>query len=371
MDEMERIYRKLGVHAFHFWDDNLLLVPDRVEKLCKLIMDRELEIEWIGLSRAEHINRARDILPLMRKAGCIGIEVGIESVNPNNYIDINKHQDFEEVRAALYAQKEAGLYPLFTYMVFNPGETINGYYFQKNFLDYLQSGLGWFKYFHYFTFPLYLGQFCTPYPGTPLHENVGHLGIVLLDEWEDRHHHQINFIPNSLLEDVPLLAMNKIAVEYIYLYLRAILTAFWNDFNSTSDTGEYSNNLLMYLKLLTPFLSKCTGEFTLRQIIARLSKEYSISYNAVARATSFCVYIFAQLGLIRSGLYVSSEKMPVKVIDIPYNEKEYIISILEMSGVNERDILPIDLTHSSYHNGVLLKTIHNNSDLSREERGKK
>ncbi len=368
VEEMEYIEHKLGVRAFHFWDDNLLLIPDRIEKLCDLILRRKLDIEWIGLSRAEHINRAKSLLPLMRKAGCIGIEVGIESVNPKNYIDINKHQDFEEVRTALYAQKEAGLYPLFTYMAFNPGETISGYYFQKDFLDELQSGLEWFKYFHYFTYPLYLGQFCTPYPGTPLHERSDQLGITLLDEWEDRHHHQINFIPNTLLDDVPLLATNKIPVEYIYLYLRAILTAFWNDFRSSGNTKEYSDNLQIYWRLLAPFLAKCNGEFTLRQIIVKLARECSINYNTIARATSFCVYIFGQLGLIRSGLYISSEKMSIKTIDIPDDEKEHINNILEAGGVKKESIVPIDFTVPPYQNSALIKSIHNNSDLSREER---
>jgi len=360
--ELQTLADTLGVTSFHFWDDNLLIRPERIEQMCKLILQRNLRIEWVGLSRAEHVNRAARLLPLMKEAGCVGIEVGVESVNPANYADINKRQELGEVKQALDSQKDAGLAPLYTYMAFNPGETINGYYFQKEFLDEVQSGLEWFKYFHYFTFPLYLGQFCTPYPGTPLYDEAGEVGIVLIEEWEDRHHHQINFIPNSLLDDVPVLTTDEVTDEHYYLYLRAVLTAFWNDFPADASPRENAAYLHTYWRFLFFFLRKCNGQFTLRQIITYMTRACDTSFEKAARASALAVYLFGQIGLIRSGLYGVKDAVELKEVTVPAEEKRYMNSLLSLVGVERHNLNPF-ASHSEEEAEPMIRTIRNNSNI--------
>lgn len=364
VDEIENIVKTVGVKGFHFWDDNLLLKPKIIERICNLILERNLDIEWVGLSRAEHINRSVSLLPLLKKAGCIGIEVGIESVNPSNYKAINKHQDISDAKLALENQKKAGLFPLYTYMVFNPGETIDGYYFQKQFLDTIQSGLEWFKFFHYFTYPLYLGQFCTPYPGTPLFDHSKELGLILLDEWEDRHHHQINFIPNSLLDDVPVLNA-KIDDNDYYLYFRATITAFWNEFPANIERQEGALLLSQYYSVLYFFFRKCDGSHTLRQIIVSLTRICNTNFTFTARAAALATYIFAQLGIIRSGIHdLAGLISPIKII-VPDDEKKYIKSLLELLAIKTANFntMPEHISEKNTSEIQMANSIKNNSNL--------
>jgi len=93
-------------------------------------------------------------------------------------------------------------------MAFNPGESIVGYYLQKEMLDEAQQGLPWHNYFHRLPFPVYIGQFATPYPSTEFAAQVRENSLVVLDDDEDLFHHQINTIPNSLLDDVPVRTMD-------------------------------------------------------------------------------------------------------------------------------------------------------------------
>src|SRR3989338_6475585 len=130
IEELKEIIKKFQIPQFHFWDDNFLLNREYVIGLCEGILKENLKIKWIGLTRASHVQKNKDLIDLLAKAGCIGLEVGIESANPETFLQIHKEENLAVIEEIAKLQKDNGMYPLFTYMAFNPGETINGYYLQ-------------------------------------------------------------------------------------------------------------------------------------------------------------------------------------------------------------------------------------------------
>jgi len=337
--EMKEMVKQYGINYFHFWDDNLTLKPDFIRGVCELIIEEKLDVKWIGLDRAEHLNRHPELLELMNKAGCVGIEIGIESANPDTLLHIRKNQGINENHIALINQREAGLYPLYTCMAFNPGESITGYYLQREFLDEAQEGYNWYDYFHPFPFPLYMGQFCTPYPGTQLHEEAPDLGVVLLDDPEERFHHKINFVPNSLLEDVPTRTIHQLEAHHYYLYLLATWSAFYTEFGMRNTRDELAHRLHDSWRFLNAYFGRCEGRFTVRQLAVQLAEYLNFNFNKSVRLTAFTTYVLGQLGIVRSALYHTDLKIEPRCFDIPGNRKWQIVELLNDMGVTPKNMV--------------------------------
>ena len=67
--EMKTIKEKYGIKSVHFWDDNLMMKPSFMEKLCQEIITLGLDMNWVGLTRASHIAKHSELLRLMKQAG--------------------------------------------------------------------------------------------------------------------------------------------------------------------------------------------------------------------------------------------------------------------------------------------------------------
>lgn len=335
VDEIEWIIKKYAVSKFHFWDDNFTLNPNFVKELCKEILERKLKIQWVALDRAEHINKNKALLPLMREAGCIGIEIGLESANPDTFAHILKQQSIDDSREAIKNLKSAGIFPLYTYMVFNPGESIVGYYMQKEFLDMAQEGYKWHRFFHPFSYPVYVGQFATPYPGTEFWNNLDKESMILVDGPEDRFHHQINSVPYSLLKDIPIKNIPKLDEELYYIFLNAVKLNFWLMFPGNDERSILGQKLFKVWKFVFPFFEKCDGKKTLLSIGKELASELNMLFNDSMRLTVFASYIFAQVGAVRSSIYHRDYCIERKDIDVPISVKRDLISLLKPFGISK------------------------------------
>jgi len=321
IEEMKHDIKEYGISQFHFWDDNITMNREYIIRTCRLIIRERLKIKWVALDRASHINKNKDILPLMKMAGCVGIELGVESANADTMLYLNKNQGIFETMEAVENQKKAGLYPLYTYMAFNPGESINGYYLQKEFLDKIQGGLPWYKYFHPLAFPVYIGQFATPYPGTKFYEDAPKLGMVLIEKPEDRYHQQINFVPNSLLEDVPMRTRSCLKKGDYRLFLLLYYTGIWEDFRLNESFGSVALKFGIIRLFLDRFYEKCDGSLSIKEIASELSKEMRLPMIRCVRMAAYSTYILAQVGLLRSSKHNKEMQIEPKDIEIVIPEE--------------------------------------------------
>lgn len=323
VDEMEEIIRRYQVPQFHFWDDNLYMYETYLRGLCEEIIKRDLgtKIRWTGLTRAEHVHHRKDMLGLIKQSGCIGIEIGIESANPDTFKQIQKEESLQTLYEACRLQKEHDMAPMFTYMAFNPGETISGYYLQGKFIDDLLSGLPWYEHFHPLEFPLYVGQFCTLHPGTQLYKERESVGSLLDESWENFMHHNLNFVPQSLLDDVPVRTTDCLD-EYSYIVaLKAISSTLWDEFPRELERREKIVRLYRYKVFLSNFYRHAKGELTLKQVALRVGEYLVMTRKQALRYAAFSSLILAQLGLLKSGLGDPHHCVQRKYIDIPGYDK--------------------------------------------------
>ncbi len=315
--EIMELIERYGIRQFHFWDDNLLMNKEYIEGLCTRIIDNRLDIRWVGITKGSYITAHPEIMGLLKESGCIGLEIGIESADPDTFLNIRKEENLRDLEEACRLQKEHGMYPLFTYMSLNPGENITTYYLQAKFIDKILSGLPWYDFFHHLPFAVYVGQFCTPHIGTELHENAENLGMVLAEGWEEYNHHTINFVPNSLLNDVPLKTIEQLRESDYVICTEAA----WG-WMYELDPREESLSLQMakrctFLRFVSEFFSRCNGSMSLKDIAREMSENSDIGFKKSIQYSVLITIVLSQLGVIRSALFNTEIEMRLKTMYIP------------------------------------------------------
>jgi radical SAM superfamily enzyme YgiQ (UPF0313 family) len=155
VDEMEYVIDKFGVKQIHFKDAEFTLSPARTEKICDLLIERDMEVIWDCNGRVNNVRR--DILQKMKKAGCVSMTYGIESGDQRILDALKKEITLEQAREAVKMTKEAGLEVVVNFMVGNPGETEESLERTISFAKELDADYAYF------------GNL-VPFPGTELRE---------------------------------------------------------------------------------------------------------------------------------------------------------------------------------------------------------
>jgi len=101
-------YKKLGLSGYTFADDNFLADPDRVVKICDLLIDCGLShLKWICEARVSSADEK--VFSKMHEAGCRVVAFGIESGNDEVLKSIRKGITKDMVRRAVKMAKSTGL----------------------------------------------------------------------------------------------------------------------------------------------------------------------------------------------------------------------------------------------------------------------
>jgi radical SAM superfamily enzyme YgiQ (UPF0313 family) len=119
-DELAQV-AALGANVVYFNDDNFLRERDRVAALCEAILRRRLDLTWLADARVDDVDPA--LLPLMRRAGCSTLCMGVESGSQRVLDAMRKGITVEQTRNAAAAIRRAGIW-MVAYVIFgSPGET--------------------------------------------------------------------------------------------------------------------------------------------------------------------------------------------------------------------------------------------------------
>ena len=104
-------------------DDTFTAKIDRVEEICRLLIERGIQKRLKWLCNARVNNLKYETMRLMKQAGCRQIIPGIESGNQAILNNIKKGITLEQVNKYIKDAKKAGLLVHACYMVGNKGET--------------------------------------------------------------------------------------------------------------------------------------------------------------------------------------------------------------------------------------------------------
>lgn len=122
IDEVEFLKNKYGFEGFDFWDDTLTISKEHVRKICDEIIKRKLDIKWYARARVNTVDK--EMLSLMKKAGCIRISYGVESGSPRILKIIRKNITPEQAIKAAQVSSDLGMMVVMNFMVNLPYETM-------------------------------------------------------------------------------------------------------------------------------------------------------------------------------------------------------------------------------------------------------
>lgn len=110
VDEIEEAVRTYSIEQIDFVDENMTLKKKRVEKICDLIVERGLDIEWYVPNGVRADKLDEELLRKMRASGCRGIRVAPES-GVQRVVDkiIKKNLNLKDVERAVVLAKKAGI----------------------------------------------------------------------------------------------------------------------------------------------------------------------------------------------------------------------------------------------------------------------
>ena len=122
VDEIE-YWHERGWRRFDFNDDTFTLDMNRAARICELILERGLDIRF-QLYNGIRANRVdKNLLKLMKKAGCNFVAYGCESGNNDVLRAIEKGIKVEDVKNAVNMTKEVGVRQAVNFIVGHPTET--------------------------------------------------------------------------------------------------------------------------------------------------------------------------------------------------------------------------------------------------------
>ena len=168
VDEFEMLSR-MGFKQINIVDDLFTSNKRRCASICEEIIRRGIEHKWTAFARVDTVTK--DLLEIMRKAGCTMLCFGIESGVQEILNTVKKKTTLEKIKKALDLCLEVGIEPMASYIMGLPGETSETVRQTMEFARKLCTNYG----FH----------ILAPFPGTEVRDKAGHYGInILTNDWD-------------------------------------------------------------------------------------------------------------------------------------------------------------------------------------------
>ncbi len=172
VDEMQLVHDKYGVEQVTFYDDAFTVDRERVVKICEELHARKLDLTWDCGTRVDMVDR--ELLKLMRGAGCFAVWLGVESGSEAILGKMNKRIKLDQTRLAYKLAHDVGLMTIANVVLGFPGETEQTARETINFVKELNpDDIGFYV--------------ATPYPGTPMYDEVianGWLRVTDFDKYD-------------------------------------------------------------------------------------------------------------------------------------------------------------------------------------------
>lgn len=176
LDEVAFLMEKYRVSYIDFSDELLMSSKDRTIAFCQAILDRDLKFKWFCNGRLNYASP--EVLAMMKKAGCVFINYGIESVDNTVLKNMRKALTYDQIIRGIEATRAEGISPGLNIIFGNKGDN----------LETLRKSVEFLKKYDDFA-QLRTIRPVTPYPGSPLFEEAVATGKVkdCADFYDNKH----------------------------------------------------------------------------------------------------------------------------------------------------------------------------------------
>jgi anaerobic magnesium-protoporphyrin IX monomethyl ester cyclase len=164
--ELCELRRAWGIREVYLIDNVFTVNAERVRSICAGMIREKLDLQFNCVSRADLVTQ--ELVQCLKAAGCIRIEIGVESGVQEIIDKLEKHLKVEHVTRAADIVRAAGITPMFTFQIGSPFETPESLE-QTHRLAASLRAKGAITFF----------STMTPFPGTPLVQRAQELGLQI------------------------------------------------------------------------------------------------------------------------------------------------------------------------------------------------
>ena len=121
IEEIRTLKERYNLKYIMFWDDSFSVQKKVILRYCKSLVDAKLDVVWRTATRADLVDD--ELLFWMKKAGCVKLEIGVETGSPRMQEIIRKDITNDLVRKAFDKIKSHGIATGAFFMAGFPEET--------------------------------------------------------------------------------------------------------------------------------------------------------------------------------------------------------------------------------------------------------
>lgn len=119
--EIEEVTQKYQVKTIVLMDDLFTVNRPRLIKICEGLIKRNLKVDWKAEARVDTVDK--EILTLMKRAGCSVLCYGVESANQKTLDFLEKGTRVAQIKKTLRLSRKVGIQTLGYFILGVPGET--------------------------------------------------------------------------------------------------------------------------------------------------------------------------------------------------------------------------------------------------------
>jgi anaerobic magnesium-protoporphyrin IX monomethyl ester cyclase len=172
--EFRHLIKDLGAQEIGLLDDSANINRKRLSEISEMLIKEGLNtVPWNMINGMRANLADKDMLALMKKAGCIRSAFGVETGDEGMLVSINKNENLDQIRQAFKNAKEVGMETVAFFIIGLPGDTEESIERSIRFAIELDPLVANFS-------------MMTPYPGTLVYEQIKKGGgEILLKSWDD------------------------------------------------------------------------------------------------------------------------------------------------------------------------------------------
>lgn len=157
-----------GLREIYFIDNVFTASSERVQQICRQLVDLKLDIRFHCVCRLDLITH--ELVEMLKDAGCIGMEIGVESGDQEVINSMNKHISVSDVLRATDIVVGARIQPMFTFQIGSPFDRPESVAKTQALAAQVRAKGA-----------IAFVSIMTPFPGTPLADRAQEFGIHIHD----------------------------------------------------------------------------------------------------------------------------------------------------------------------------------------------
>jgi radical SAM superfamily enzyme YgiQ (UPF0313 family) len=176
IEEIKYLQTRYGISYIDFADDLTMSSTKHAQIFCEAFLKSGVKVHWRCEGRLNYVKK--EVLQLMKDAGCVFVNYGIESLDATVLKNIRKGLNKDMIIKGVETTLEVGISPGLNFMWGNIGDTVQTLNEEVDFLIKYDDGA-----------QIRTIRPCTPYPGCELYNYGKEKGLIkdAEDFYENQH----------------------------------------------------------------------------------------------------------------------------------------------------------------------------------------